>query len=310
MMFEFSHPESSAPIGDFYLESGGQQLSLPSIHERVTLLEDLPQQFRALKPLVFSSLRGDVVLSCPLTQVPLTGPMASAAGLSEQQLQAMVKRESPLGFRSKDDWLRSLEILADSMHSSQGGLPVIANEALYVAVGGSSVAGFSSAKTALEKKQFPRNELHLAALIRKRGDDLGHSHEIVDAQIRSAIEHYRQLGLAEKPKAPWFGILERLGIEKRADVDIQIHSAAIDRVMTLRGHDDPSILMRRQADRLKRWNQVDVEEAFPALRQAVGRFHHADLPVDLEFLGPEGDILIQQRTAHQSHDWWRLFPDS
>jgi hypothetical protein len=173
-----------------------------------------------------------------------------------------------------------------------------------VAVGGSAVACFSSAKTTLEKKRFPGTENELEIMVRNAPLNAELDRRDVDAIVDEALSIYRGLDLGDRvPRAVWFNILHVLGgVDEKADLDFQIHSDVIDRVLMERARRDAGILERRDSDRLGRWHPTDVYAAFPTLVSLFRRVSEL-ANCGFEFLGPGGDRTIAARTAN-STDWW------
>jgi len=249
----------------------------------------------------------DVALCCPLTAVPLTRRMARAAGISVESVEAMVQRRAPLG-HTPESWEHLQRELAVRLLSargcrSDGRRPAaLADGDVQVAIGGSAVACFSSAKTTLEKKHFPSNETELERMIRESPLNAGLEEHHLVTIVDAARRLYRDLGLGDRaPRSPWFNILNVLGgIEEPADLDLQIHSEVIDEIMADRSAIDPGITHRMRADRLGRWDEFDVLNAFPELSTLLFRISR-HVAANFEFLGPKGAVVIAPR-----HDWWRI----
>ena len=268
---------------------------------RIGLAADRPVEVRGPDDLVLGTSIGEVVLCCPLTGVGLTRAMADAVGLDSEALVAMVERRAPLGVRAHD-WVAVLDAARSAIDARDGNGVRLADGRVSAAIGGSSVACFSSAQTALEKKRFPQDEADLVAQVRASPLNQDRPEEEVRRAVTDAMVTYRSLRLGEVvPRAPWFGIMAALGIEGPADVDIQLHSDVVDAVLTEASRVDPSIGHRRRQDRLKRWHPTDVHAAVPALGQLHAALAGAGLPVEIEYLGPGGDRTIAART-----DWWHI----
>lgn len=269
--------------------------------DRLMAVDDRRRGAPAPEDLVLSTSRGEIVICCPLTGVALTERMAQASGLTRKALADMVEGTCPLGLDGPEQWAMVLGLLRRAVAVGGPASPALGSGPVVAAVGGSSIACFSSAQTAMEKKRFPRDardlerQLHHSPLY--RGVPVDELRPVIDR----AVGVYERLELRRTPRAPWFGIMAALGIEGPADVDIQLHSAVIDGVMTERAREDPGILQRRLCDRLKRWDPVDVYRALPALADLRAALEVSGLPVELEFLGPGGDRTIARRS-----DWWRI----
>jgi hypothetical protein len=242
-------------------------------------------------------------LCCPLTGAPLTQTMAEVSGLTLTQLKNMVRGRSPLGI-SPSKWDQIVSVIRVGCALSLEGSPAFTEGALQLAVGGSAVACFSSAKTALEKKRFPQNRQDLEAQIRRSPLNQRLSESALEDRIAMASNKYESLKMVRVPMAPWFGIMAALYIEGSPDINIQIHSDVIDSVLRKRALERPDIERHRESDRLKRWHRQDVLEVFHVVAKIQKAFEITKVPVKLEFLGPGGDKTIDSRT-----DWWRIDQD-
>jgi hypothetical protein len=242
---------------------------------------------------------GQVVFCCPVKGVALTERMAEAAGITTEALENLVWERCPLGI-DPESWKIAEEAFL-ALPLIDDGLPHVTDEPFRVAIGGSSVAVFSSFETAHSKKQFPQSETQLEYLIRHRAEH----HELPAEQVEELIDDarmvYRSLYIERAPLSPWFGIMNRLHLECPADVDLQFHSPVIDRVMRERASGDLSILQRMHADRLHRWDPADVYSAFPELVVLRVRLFNLGANIDIEFLGPDGNARLDARP-----DWWHL----
>jgi hypothetical protein len=256
---------------------------------------DIPAEVIVLRP-----EEGDAtVVTCPLTGVPLTEPMAAAAGIGVRELTWMLERKAPLSL-DPQTWEQVVAAVDEALDADGDGPPALSAGAVRVALGGSAVACFSSAKTTLEKKHFPADEAELESMVRASPLNAGLPEPALARQVANARDVYRRLQLGDRvPKAVWFDILHVLGdIEESGDLDLQLHSEVIDRVLEERSLQDPGIRQRRETDRLGRWHPLDVYSAFPALVR-LGEALSRVAPVSLEFLGPGGDRTMAERT-----DWW------
>lgn len=246
---------------------------------------------------------GQVVFCCPLRGVALTRPMAESVGITDQALEDVAWQRCPLGV-SREQWDAAVDAL-QRIERVSADRPSVLDARFRVAVGGSAVAVFSSADTSTHKKQFPQNETQLGYMLDKA---FGTEAETPLAErperarkVAESFSAYRALDLDTPPIAPWFGAMRALHLEGSPDIDLQIHSPVIDRVLRERAQSDPSILDRMHQDRLHRWDPSDVYQAFPEL--VVFRIRVAQLSdhVDFEFLGPDGNARLNERG-----DWWHL----
>ena len=245
--------------------------------------------------------RDEVVVTCPMTGVPMTREMARAVELERHDLQNMVDRLAPLGL-SPEQWIRVSNQLFDAL--DKAGLD---DSDLIVKVGGSSTHGFSSQETYRTKrgKRMPTTaeQLHDGVANRASMGSLNNPADIKLA-IRRAERVWTEATrtLPRQPKSPWWGILHQLGLEDRPDVDIQIHSPKVDQRMH-QGEEVAELARHsRRSDRLDRWPTLAVEHEFEPLDRLRRQLARNYLPVDLEFLADrEGRDRIIAR-----QDWWTV----
>jgi hypothetical protein len=250
--------------------------------------------------LTFETARGRVALTCPVSGVPMTAAMARAAELDAQSIERMINRECPLGIEL-GTWQHTQNAVQAAIAMSNDDLRPLSDGRVQVAVGGSSIAGFSSRATALGKKKFPQCEAELVQQIQLSPLNNSLPKASLEDVTRRSIDLYRSMNLSRFPVAPWSGILHRLGIEGPPDVDIQLHSDVIDDAMIQRAVSRPGILERQRRDRLGRWDPTDVYSVFPAVAQLSVWLKTLDAPVEIEILGPGGDKTIATRS-----DWWPI----
>jgi hypothetical protein len=267
--------------------------STPS--DRIVPVQQLFGNERPKDVIVLPNGDQPVALCCPVTATPLTNTMAAVAGLRTDQLADMVQRRAPLGV-SPETWDVVVDVMTggdsplDALYGPRDGID-LSDGPLSVAVGGSSIACFSSRNTTLTKKSFPQSETEFL-------------HRAGGSVSKESVATYRHLQRthAALPLAPWYGIMHRLGLEKRPDVDVQVHSDVIDRVMLDRAANGrPGIRDRMIADRLNRWNLNDIFDAFPGFGDLNDLLVGADVPIEFEFLGPKGPQQLAKRP-----DWWHI----
>ena len=235
-----------------------------------------------------------VVVNCPITGMPFTREMARTVGTNAVSLQQMVNKDAPLGL-TPEIWQQVQRDLFTGLEKAG-----LLTARTLVKVGGSSVGGFSSAGTALDKplKGVAQTNVELIEKIHRVFTDRDPevTYGALEVATKRAIRITQEAfaGLPIWPESPPWGLQYKLRVEPGLpDVDLQIY--APDLIEEVMAHAKYGPMIHELEDkRLKTLDNDTVIELHPEFEWAIDELRK--VRVEVEF--------ITMREQMHRKDWW------